>query len=159
MRFFKNRENKVFAVEDDVDENILNQLIMKHNLQSITLAEYENITAPKFEELVLLKINDLKRIYIEQSNANITYKNVIYKGGESSASAIAGAVNLAKSLNESDVTIIDFEDKSNTLSFEEALELSSLLAKSWRESFFKYKELKRQVSIVTTIEELEQIKW
>lgn len=128
-----------------------------------TNEEMEQIES-KVNKLKLLdskqtKINKLKSIYLQESTSSVSYKNIVYKGGKSSASAIAGAVQLAQSLKETSATIIDIDDKENELTFEEAMELSALIAKPWRAAFFKYKELKRAVLAAQSVEELELIKW
>uniref|UniRef100_UPI0040472EAF hypothetical protein n=1 Tax=Aliarcobacter sp. TaxID=2321116 RepID=UPI0040472EAF len=105
------------------------------------------------------KLNDILLSYQTESTKTITYKNVVYKGGESSASAIAGAVTLAQSLGETEVKIIALDDSENFMSFSEALELSGMIAKSWRDAFFRYKKLKRAVLAASSVEELELIKW
>lgn len=105
------------------------------------------------------KLTDIKSTYETESTKNITYKNVVYKGGDASASAIAGSITLAQSLGESNVKIIGADDIANEMSFAEALELSALIAKAWRTAFFRYKELKVQVASAKTIEELGAIKW
>ena len=66
---------------------------------------------------------------------------------------------MTQSLGESNVKIIASDDSSNEMSFDEALELSGLIAKAWRTAFFRYKELKLQISNAATVEELEPISW
>jgi len=105
------------------------------------------------------KLTDIKSTYETESTKNIIYKNVLYKGGDSSASAIAGSITLAQSLQESNVKIIGADDSANEMSFAEALELSGLIAKEWRTAFFRYKELKLQISNAATVEELDLISW
>lgn len=112
------------------------------------------------KELLRTKtLTDIQTTYQRESTKNMTYKNVVYKGGESSASAIAGAVTLAQSLQETEVKIIGSDDNPNVMSFSEALELSGLIAKAWRTVFFRYKELKVQISNATTVQELDGINW
>lgn len=114
----------------------------------------------KDKELFRTKtLTDIQATYQIESTKTITYKNVVYKGGESSASAIAGAVTLAQSLQETEVKIIASDDSENFMNFSEALELSGMIAKSWRDAFFRYKELKRAVLAASSVEELELIKW
>ncbi len=105
------------------------------------------------------KLEDISIKYQEESTKPISYKDVLYKGGDASASAIAGAVELAQRLGESNVKIIAIDDSENEMSFNDALELSALIARAWRGAFFRYKELKRIINSATTVEELEQITW
>lgn len=105
------------------------------------------------------KLSSIQAIYQTKSTANVPYKDVLYKGGDASAGAISGAVTLAQSLQESNVKIIASDDSANEMSFNEALELSGLIAKEWRTAFFRYKELKLQISNAATVEELDLISW
>lgn len=113
----------------------------------------------EFENLQKNKINEISKIYQTKSTANVSYKDVLYKGGDASAGAISGAVTLAQSLQESNVKIIASDDSANEMSFNEALKLSGLIAKEWRTAFFRYKELKLQISNAATVEELDLISW
>lgn len=159
MKYFKNENNKVFAYEDDVKEEVLNGFIEKFGLTSITEAEFKTLTAPSLKDLQNKKLSDMATTYQTESTKDVPYKDVLYKGGDASASAIAGAVELAQSLQETEVKIIGSDDKPNIMSFSEALELSGLIAKAWRTAFFRYKELKVQISNAATVEELESISW
>lgn len=112
-----------------------------------------------FEKKEIKKLSDIATTYQTKSTANVPYKDVLYKGGDASAGAISGAVTLAQSLQESNVKIIASDDSANILTFAEALELSGLIAKAWRTAFFRYKELKLQISNAATVEELDLISW
>lgn len=112
------------------------------------------------KELLRTKVlSDMATTYQIESTKPVLYKNVSYKGGDASASAISGAVTLAQSLQESNAKIIANDDSANILTFAEALELSGLIAKAWRTAFLRYKELKVQISNAATVEELESISW
>jgi len=128
----------------------------KENVESEVINE-ANILA--FKKMKDNKIEMLATTYQTESTKPVSYKEVLYKGGDASASAIAGAVQLAQSLGESNVKIIASDDSSNEMSFDEALELSGLIAKAWRTAFFRYKELKLQISNAATVEELDLISW
>jgi hypothetical protein len=112
-----------------------------------------------FKKMKDNKIEMLATTYRTESTKPVPYKDILYKGGDASASAIAGAVELAQSLQETEVKIIDVDDKPNIMTFSEALELSGLIAKAWRTAFFRYKELKVQISNAATVEELDLISW
>lgn len=159
MDYFKDANGELYAYDKNMDKEELANYIKKHKLVSITEEEFSTLTKPNIGNLKNIKIDELKAVYFEESTKSVFYKEVVYKGGESSASAIAGAVQLAQSLKEASATIIDIEDKENDLTFEEAMELSALIAKAWRAAFFKYKELKRAVLAAQSVEELELIKW
>jgi hypothetical protein len=112
------------------------------------------------KELLRTKtLTDIQTTYQSESTEPVSYKEVLYKGGDASASAIAGAVQLAQSLQETEVKIIDADDKPHIMTFDEALELSGLIAKAWRTAFFRYKELKLQISNAATTQELDKIQY
>lgn len=103
------------------------------------------------------KLEEIKNKYLEESTKDFEFEGNIYKGGDSSASAIAGAVSLASALQEDTVTIIDVKDTAHKLTFDKAMMLSALIAKQWRCSFFRYKELKVLIAKATTIDQVREI--
>ena len=103
------------------------------------------------------KLEEIKNKYLEESTKDFEFEGNTYKGGDSSASAIAGAVSLASALQEDTVTIIDVKDIAHKLTFDKAMMLSALIAKQWRCSFFRYKELKILIEKATTIDQVREI--
>lgn len=162
---FPNVSHDVFSKNPSwiITANKNGQTITKWALQNTkqpTKSELETA----YEKMILVnkqknKLSSIQVTYQTESIKPISYKEVLYKGGDTSASAIAGAVQLAQSLGESNVKIIASDDSTNEMSFDEALELSGLIAKAWRTAFFRYKELKVQISNAATVEELESISW
>jgi len=100
----------------------------------------------KLKDAKAEKIKIAKQIYEKESTKSFSFKNTFFKGGDESASAIAGAVTLANALGETKVNIIDINDKSIELTFDEALILSASIAKQWRDAFFAYKEQKVKIN-------------
>lgn len=148
--YYKNKKNELF--ENPIVENHI-------GLEKITKEEFEELQMPTLTQKKENVTDDIFSTYQTESTANVPYKDVLYKGGDASAGAISGAVTLAQSLQESNVKIIASDDSANEMSFNEALELSGLIAKSWRTAFFRYKELKIQISNAATVEELDLINW
>ena len=105
------------------------------------------------------KLEEIKNKYLEESTKDFEFEGNTYKGGDSSASAIAGAVSLASALQEDTVTIIDAKDIAHKLTFDKAMMLSALIAKQWRDSFFRYKELKVLIKKATTVDQVKDIEW
>jgi hypothetical protein len=134
-------EKKIEVSQSEIDEAV--------NIQ-------DNLFLTQTKEL---KIASFSQNFEVDANQTIVYADIVYKGGESSASAIAGAVTLAQALGEDKAVIIDASDSENILSFEQTLELSSLIGKQWRDTFFKYKSFKKQVNTCTTVAEVEAIVW
>lgn len=136
-----------------------NDFIYLHDKTKVSNAVISKALAVKLNKTKDIKKIEIYNIYLQESTKGISYNNVIYKGGDSSASAIYGAVTLAQSLEETETKIIALDDSANILTFDETILLSGLISKSWRTAFFRYKELKLQISNAATVEELDLISW
>lgn len=155
----------------DILTNLTNRAVVKSKDQYVYLDTKKSVEVSFLEEGLKIenhnlyldtkesKKNEILEKYNIESNKSVLYKDILYKGGDASASAIAGSVTLAENLGETNVKIIANNDSANEMSFNEALELSGLIAKVWRTAFFRYKELKLQVANATTVEELDLISW
>lgn len=89
-----------------------------------------------------------------------TIKTITFNGGDSSASAIASAVELAQNLNETNVSLWDYDNIiHHNISFAEAMTISAFIAKKYRDDMFKRQDLLKQINDATTIEELGAIQW
>lgn len=158
-----NRDKTVYSTADKTESKISYLGALKDGFTFLKPNVYDKWNGTKWiKDLELLrveKLNQINTIYQIESTNPVLYKTVDYKGGDASASAIAGSVTLAENLGESNVKIIASDDSANEMSFNEALELSGLIAKEWRTAFFRYKELKLQISNAATVEELDLISW
>ena len=158
-----NREKTAYSTIDKSQSNISYIGEVKNDFTLLKPNENDLWNGTSWQiDIELLKsskINSFKEKFSIYSNQHLRYKNVVYKGGESSASAIASAVNLAQALGETSTKIVDINDNENTLSFTETVELSVLLAKQWRENFFKYKSLKVQVANAVDSKAIKAIVW
>lgn len=88
-----------------------------------------------------------------------TVKSITFTGGDSSASAISGAVTLAQNLGELHVKIWDNSNIMYGFSFDESMVISASLAKVWRDTMYERNSKLQAIENATTIEELELIKW
>jgi len=136
-----------------------NDFIYLHDKTKVSNEIISKALAVKLNKTKDIKKIEIYNIYLQESTKGISYNNVIYKGGDSSASAIYGAVTLAQSLEETETKIIALDDSANILTFDETILLSGLISKAWRTAFFRYKELKLQISNAATVEELDLISW
>ncbi len=125
--------------------------ISKEEIKQIELDYSQSVKPNKLEEI--------KNKYLEESTKDFEFEGNTYKGGDSSASAIAGAVSLASALQEDTVTIIDAKDIAHKLTFDKAMMLSALTAEQWRDSFFRYKELKVLIKKATTVDQVKDMEW
>ena len=118
--------------------------------QQPTQAELE---AQAITDLKVQKINSIELNPLAQ----VTINGITYNGGDSSASAIAGAVQLAQALGELDVKLWDINNTIATYTFDEAMTISAQIAKTYRDTqFAKYAKI-AEINSCTTIEELEAV--
>ena len=183
MKYYKDNENKIY--EDpirlfgliEIEAPIFNGIFLKRHkdihlvtkdsegkyfkyyLSTMVDGMYVADLKEELKKAQENKISEFKIKYLEAANKIFTYKNNHYKGGESSASAIAGAINLAQALGESNCKIVDANDKSHDLTFGSAATLSASIAKQWRDTFYKYKALKLEINAATNESELDLILW
>lgn len=78
----------------------------------------------------------IHEIFEMDANAPVEVNGVFYNGGESSASAISGAVALAQALGETDVLIAGYDNVARRMSFEDALYVAAMIGKAWRSAYF-----------------------
>ena len=152
-------DKKVISFSDlkTIENNILIKDIVGEEILGMT---YKNcLFTRSLHDLQALKISDFKTKYLEAANKDFTYKNEIYKGGEFSASAIARAITLAKALGETNCFIVAKNDTKTKYSFDDVLELSALIAKQWRDNWFKYKALKVRINNAKNESDLDLIEW
>ena len=154
-----NEDKKVISFSDlkTKENNILIKDIVGEEILGMT---YKNgLFTRSLHDLQALKISDFKTKYLEAANKDFTYKNKVYKAGEKSAAAIASSITLAKALGETTCFIIAIGDTKTKYSFDDVLELSSLIAKQWRTNWFKYKALKVEVNNAKNESDLGLIIW
>ena len=72
-----------------------------------------------------------------EANAPVQALGFTWKGGESSAGAINGAVVLAQALGETEANITDIDNVAHTMSFADTLFVAAQIGKAWRDAFFK----------------------
>jgi hypothetical protein len=108
-------------------------------------------------KLKIMKIEKAKEIKQANSFAPVEVNGVMYNGGDGSASAIAGAVELAQALGETEVKLWDVNNIIATYTFEEAMNISAQIAKTYRDTQFAKYEKIAEINACTTIEELDAI--
>lgn len=108
-----------------------------------------------FDELKAELLNTVNTTY--NSTAPVTVNGTTYNGGDSSASAIAGAVQLAQALGETDVKLWDIDNVVGTYTFDEAMNIAAQIAKAYRDKQFTKYELIAKINACESIEELEAI--
>lgn len=118
------------------------------------------------EECREIKIEEIKNactaydpVTLEVDFIDGSVETITFNGGDSSASAIAGAATLAQNLGETNVSLWDLDNKvHNSIALSEAMKISAIIAKKWRDDMFKRQDLLTQINNPNiTIEELEAI--
>ncbi len=166
MNYFKDKNNKPFAFEDDVKEEVLNGFIEKFGLTSITETEFKALTAPSLDELKTSKL----------SHINTSCEAAIVGGFTSSA---LGSVHIYQSDRDDQINLmglvtagaddllkcgvddgngnITWDWKQHTTAQLKAVFDDGALFK--KQQLIKANTLKAQVSAATTAEELDGIVW
>jgi len=107
-------------------------------------------------------LDELKQRKIAEITINptepVTIGTVIYNGGNSSASAISGAIALAQALGETDVKLWDIDNNIATYSFDEAQNIAAQIAKEYRDKQLAKYTLIEKIKACTTVKELEAVK-
>ena len=135
------------VVSDGTEFNYVGRFVPKYCV-------VEGVVTPDLENFKAQLIKSETRH--SNVSAPVTYNGVTYKGGDSSAAAIQGAVELAQSEGETDVEIWDVNSNREVYTFAEALGISAHIAKVYREKAFAAQD--RAVLISTaTLESIETI--
>ena len=114
--------------------------------------------------LKLNKVNKIKQnctakkpLEIEVKLLDNTIENITFVGGDESASAIRGAIDLAKLLNEDYCKIWDINKKTWEISFEQTAIIMQKIAHKYREETYQKNDKIQEILNCTTIEELENV--
>jgi len=101
---------------------------------------FDGTQVNKVYDIVVIPLDDLKANKIqalkEKTNlsAPVTIGLVTYNGGESSASAIMGGVNLANLNQETNISIWDINDTVRVYSITDAMSIVNTIALAYRDS-------------------------
>lgn len=90
------------------------------------------------DELAEIAEYEAKKVYEAENAMPVTVGAVTYKGGESSASTIAAAVNLAQALGEATVTLVDANLEEHTMTLADALAVAAAVGVPARNAYFKH---------------------
>lgn len=113
------------------------------------------VAPPTLDELKMHKSYAIKNAF--NASKPVTLNGITYNGGDSSASAISGAVTLAQALGETTVKLWDYSNVVREYSFEEAIAISAQIGKVYRDTMIERQTLLTQVANATSKEELEGI--
>lgn len=137
MKYFKKDDGSLY-----VDPIVSNH----EGLVEITEEEFTEATTPTSEELSeqekQKQIQTIRAQFMLDSEAPVEVNGVLYNGGNDSARDIHGAVILAEALGETSVLIAGYDNVAREMTFEDALNVSAQVGKSWRTAYFTMQEAK-----------------
>lgn len=127
---------EAFSFVDETDE------------ENKTVTRVYAITDISLDTLKTMKISQIKSNTI--ADANVVINGITYHGGESSASAIYGAINLALMEDENEVGIWDIYDDTTFMSIIAATEIGKTIGKTFREIMYSRQA---KISAIKAIED------
>jgi len=111
------------------------------------------VLPPTFKELKAQKISTISISPAEP----VTINTVTYNGGDSSASAISGAITLAQALGETDVKLWDIDNNIAIYTFTEAQAIAAQIAQAYRDKQLVKYTIIAQINACTAQAELDAI--
>ena len=106
-------------------------------------------------------LDELKQRKIDEITINptepVTIGTVTYNGGNSSASAISGAIALAQALGETDVKLWDIDNNIAIYTFTEAQAIAAQIAQAYRDKQLVKYTIIAQINACTAQAELDAI--
>lgn len=82
-----------------------------------------------------------------------------FTGGEGSASAIGGTIQLSQFLGETSVVLTDAYNEEGTYTFEQAYQIGAAVGVVARTNFFNKQSKMREIEAATTVEAVNSIDW
>ena len=113
------------------------------------------IPPPTFEEI---KSSAISNIASSTKHSDpVTIEGITYNGGDSSASAISGAVQLSQTLGESKVKLWDVNNVIREYTFKEAQLIAAQIAKVYRDAKYEVYQTIEELRNCSSVEELETL--
>lgn len=86
-------------------------------------------------------------------------QELTFNGGDSSASAILGAVNLAKARGENKVKLWDINNKNHEFTIQDGLEIAQNIAIDYSDVMYQRNDKLQQIENATTEQEIKDVTW
>lgn len=167
MKYFKNKDNRVFVYADDVDESFLNEQIKAIGLTSISEAEYKElpyINLSQEQRLELAKRQKLSQIKLQKEallSAGFEYQGKVYQSADTDLIRINGTLMNAILNPEAmkSVEWIALDDSKNAFTIDEFKAFAQAIAMNIQAVIFKANALKQSVRNAKSVQEVEKISW
>ena len=117
----------------DLEDSEVQEWIAEGNTPEPAYTDEELANFKKQKQIAEIKANCTAYDPVALS---VNEVNITFNGGDSSASAISGAVELAQSLGETTVGIWDVNNKIHTLTLVEAFEVAKQIALKYRTDMY-----------------------
>ena len=162
MNYFKNTNNEIFAYDTEqvaagygadltplesgeyTDGTEIKPFKLDATFEQVVRDVNGAITAPltlvdsQFAEAIQAKIATIKSAYKAYSAEPVTVDLITYNGGDSSASAINGAIQLAQANTEPDMSLWDVDNVLYAgVSFTDAMLIAQTIATQYRDRMFE----------------------
>jgi len=98
-----------------------------------------NITESEFspEQLVAISHADIKKQYKELAIRPIEINGITFNGGDSSAAAINGSIQLDELAGKTETMIWDVDNVNHTFTIEEAKNIAATIGKAYRDIMYQ----------------------
>jgi len=180
MKYYKDINNQIYAFEDNVTQDIINDVAKKHNtkLTEITETQYKSFklfgTFDKTEEEIEAKESEIKLKQIKitkKSELTTAFRAQLSQGYVCPTSNIKmnatledidklqKGYDLEVKLGSSEMTIRDYNNDYHNLSLQDVETMLTELGQNYKNQLAKLWKLKDKVEAATSVEELDAISW
>lgn len=163
MIYYKDTNNSPFAFEDNVTAEIIAKVEATHNttLTNITLADYEAIIAPTFEQLQTAKVSDIKQSFTTATKAGYACTNGITMDADiNDIIMLKVGYDLVVSLGGATMSITDYNNVDHLdIPIEDVFTMVQELGVNYETLRTKKNTLRTQVNEATSPSDLDLVVW
>jgi hypothetical protein len=110
----------------------------------------------EIELLKVIKIPEINTLYKEKSLFPVTYNDIIWNGGQASATSIVNAIDLAEEIGEITVTLWDYNNVNHPdLTFTEARDIAKAIAVAYRNVMYERNDKIKSLLEATSVEDFD----
>lgn len=166
MNYFKDKNNEVFAFEDDAKKEIVDKIVKKLGLTEISEAQFNELIAPKIDDVKLSKIGEINTACEKEivagfkSDALGTSHN--YQSEQIDQLNLIGVVTAGQDdyfkcgVEDADGNVVWNYEMHTIAQLQKVLQDGKAIAQGLLQ---KANTLKAQVANATTIDEVNAIQW
>ncbi|CAD7288204.1 DUF4376 domain-containing protein [Campylobacter suis] len=164
MKYFKNKENKIYAYDDDVSQDILNEFIVKHNLTPLNKKELNELNEPSLNELKELKKAEILSAFnrnLENLDGGLSIEplGIVVDCGRIHAENVASMITLLANTSQDNITFRLYDNTSRLTSLAELKAIQTAIIAEGFKQYEKKWALEQAINEATSKEQIEAIKW